>query len=330
MPRTRAHPRRAPAREGTGPRAQGGLARIRGRRARLHGRRPVDRPQSPHPPRRTPHQRSLGRLHRIAIVPLQPGRARPQARIHLPRVQPPPPRQPGGVLQRRPVRLQGDPPRRRPVIYCRWSRTTTGSSTPNCSCSPNGPGCGSTRCPSTGSTTPAPPSTSSPPPPKTSAASGDCPADSPAARIPIERLAAELVRRDDTAAVAGGVPAGLTGQLLRFALVGVAARSPTSRSISACGRCFDAQASNLLALLTTAIANTAVNRIVTFQVRGSSRFVRDHLGGLAAFGVGLVLTSGSLWLVHLGGRARAAGWRCSCWSSPTGSPHSSGSSPCGR
>ena len=57
----------------------------------------------------------------------------------------------------------------------------------------------------------------------------------------------------------------------------------------------------------TAIGNTAVNRLVTFGVRGPTRLLRDHLGGLAAFAVGLGLTSGSLWLVHLGARPATRG-----------------------
>ena len=46
-------------------------------------------------------------------------------------------------------------------------RTPAGSSTPNCWCSPSAAGCASTRCRSTGSTTPTAAWTSSPPPPPT-------------------------------------------------------------------------------------------------------------------------------------------------------------------
>ena len=116
-------------------------------------------------------------------------------------------------------------------------------------------------------------------------------------RIPIERLAAELVR-PDTTPVAPGVPRGLTGQLLRFGLVGVASTLAYFAIYLALRPALDAQTSNLIALLVTAIANTATNRIVTFHVHGTRRLLRDHLGGLAAFGLGLALTSGSLWLLH--------------------------------
>ncbi len=45
---------------------------------------------------------------------------------------------------------------------CRWSKTPAGSSTPSCSCWPSAPACASTKCRSTGSTTPIRGSTSSP------------------------------------------------------------------------------------------------------------------------------------------------------------------------
>ena len=53
-----------------------------------------------------------------------------------------------------------------------------------------------------------------------------------------------------------------------------------------------AVAANALALLATALANTAANRRLTFGIHGSDGLLRDHLGGLAAFLVALSLTSG--------------------------------------
>jgi putative flippase GtrA len=58
-----------------------------------------------------------------------------------------------------------------------------------------------------------------------------------------------------------------------------------------------AQAANVVALLTTAIANTAANRRLTFGITGRRHVGRHHLQGLAVFGLGLGLTSGSLVLV---------------------------------
>jgi putative flippase GtrA len=58
-----------------------------------------------------------------------------------------------------------------------------------------------------------------------------------------------------------------------------------------------AQAANFLALGVTAMANTAVNRRVTFGIRGASGAARHQFEGLIVFGLGLVLTSGSLALL---------------------------------
>ena len=51
---------------------------------------------------------------------------------------------------------------------------------------------------------------------------------------------------------------------------------------------------NLLALLITAVANTAANRRFTFGIRGAADAARHHFQGLLVFGIGLALTSGAL------------------------------------
>jgi putative flippase GtrA len=51
---------------------------------------------------------------------------------------------------------------------------------------------------------------------------------------------------------------------------------------------------NALALLVTAIANTAANRRLTFGHRGRAGAAGHHLGGIAAFAAGLAITSGAL------------------------------------
>lgn len=60
-----------------------------------------------------------------------------------------------------------------------------------------------------------------------------------------------------------------------------------------------AQGANLVALLVTAVANTAANRRFTFGVRGRRRVTRHQFEGLVVFGIGLGLTSGSLALLHM-------------------------------
>jgi putative flippase GtrA len=50
---------------------------------------------------------------------------------------------------------------------------------------------------------------------------------------------------------------------------------------------------NAVALIVTAIGNTAANRYLTFGVRSRATVIRDHAAGLAAFGIALGLTSGT-------------------------------------
>ncbi len=56
-----------------------------------------------------------------------------------------------------------------------------------------------------------------------------------------------------------------------------------------------------MALLLTTVVNTAANRRVTFGVRGRGGVVRHQLRGLAVFGLGLGVTTGSLWLLSATG-----------------------------
>jgi putative flippase GtrA len=52
-------------------------------------------------------------------------------------------------------------------------------------------------------------------------------------------------------------------------------------------------AANGVALVVTAIGNTAANRRLTFGVRGRHSLVRDHVAGLLAFALAVGLTSGA-------------------------------------
>jgi putative flippase GtrA len=60
-----------------------------------------------------------------------------------------------------------------------------------------------------------------------------------------------------------------------------------------------AQFANLLALLLTAIGNTAANRRLTFSVVGRTGVARHQAQGLAVLTLGLGLTSGSLAALHV-------------------------------
>lgn len=57
-------------------------------------------------------------------------------------------------------------------------------------------------------------------------------------------------------------------------------------------------AANALALATTAVANTAANRRLTFGVRGRHDLLVHHLKGLAVFALALGMTTGALAMLH--------------------------------
>ena len=83
-------------------------------------------------------------------------------------------------------------------------------------------------------------------------------------------------------------------------------------AVPAARRPIGPQPANLVALLLTAVGNTAANRRLTFGVRGAAGLVRHQGQGLAVFLLGWALTAGALAWVHAagppdaGGRARGA------------------------
>ncbi|WP_326837766.1 bifunctional glycosyltransferase family 2/GtrA family protein [Amycolatopsis rhabdoformis] len=111
--------------------------------------------------------------------------------------------------------------------------------------------------------------------------------------IPV-RLLREQLGREPIGVTAPGVPPGLVKQLVRFAAVGVASTAAYLLLFLVLRNAIGAQVANFLALFVTAVANTAVNRRVTFGVRGRGGAGRHQFEGLIVFGLGLVLTSGSL------------------------------------
>ena len=88
------------------------------------------------------------------------------------------------------------------------------------------------------------------------------------------------------------------GQLARFIVVGVASTVAYVLLYLLLRGAMPAQAANALSLLLTAVANTAVNRRVTFGIRGRQHAARHQVRGLIAFGIGLALTSGALAALH--------------------------------
>ncbi|MGZ4521667.1 MAG: GtrA family protein, partial [Mycobacteriaceae bacterium] len=118
--------------------------------------------------------------------------------------------------------------------------------------------------------------------------------------VPLAAIKASLGRQPLTppnAAVAG-VPPGMVAQLVRFGVIGVASTAAFAALYLALHAALGAQIANFLALLITAMLNTAANRRFTFGVRGRQGAGRHHVQGLLIFGVGLALTSGSLAVLH--------------------------------
>ncbi|MGP3951384.1 glycosyltransferase [Streptomyces sp. 7N604] len=97
------------------------------------------------------------------------------------------------------------------------------------------------------------------------------------------------------------VPQGLARQLLGFCAVGALSTLVYLALYSLLRLGTGPQAANALALLLSAIGNTAANRRFTFGVRGRERVVRHQAQGLLVFAIGLALTSGSLAALHLVG-----------------------------
>jgi len=115
--------------------------------------------------------------------------------------------------------------------------------------------------------------------------------------LPVAALRRQLGRHPLEPATPG-VPPGLARQLVRFAGVGIASTVAYLLLFLALRTGLGAQPANLVALLLTALGNTAVNRRFTFGVTGRAGATRHQAQGLVAFAAGLALTSGGLALLH--------------------------------
>jgi putative flippase GtrA len=114
-----------------------------------------------------------------------------------------------------------------------------------------------------------------------------------AGRLPLAELRARIGRHP-----LAGPTAGALGQLAAFAVIGALSTVAYVFLFVLLHGLGSAQVANLGALLTTAVANTAANRRLTFGVRGRAGSGRAQAQGLLVFTVGLGLTSGSLALLH--------------------------------
>jgi putative flippase GtrA len=111
--------------------------------------------------------------------------------------------------------------------------------------------------------------------------------------LPLDRLARPF-GDDPRDRQLTGVPGGLARQLVGFCAVGALSTLLYLALYSLFRTGASPQLANAAALLLSAVANTAANRRLTFGVRGRERAMRHQAQGLAVFGIGLALTSGSL------------------------------------
>jgi putative flippase GtrA len=94
-----------------------------------------------------------------------------------------------------------------------------------------------------------------------------------------------------------GPPRGWA-QAVRFAAIGVLSTVSYLLLFLLLRTFASAQVANAVALLVTAVGNTAANRRVTFGVRGPAGALGHQARGLVAFGAGLVLSAGALAVLH--------------------------------
>jgi putative flippase GtrA len=106
------------------------------------------------------------------------------------------------------------------------------------------------------------------------------------------------VRATAFADIRGILRLGGGHRMVRFIAVGAASTVAYVLIYLGLRRGLAAQAANAISMLLTAVANTAVNRRITFGISGRRHAVRHQLRGLMAFAAGLLLTSGALAVLH--------------------------------
>ena len=111
--------------------------------------------------------------------------------------------------------------------------------------------------------------------------------DDPDSRVDIVRTA-----REDLRGVAR-MSWQHTGRVGRFALIGVLSTAAYALLYIALRAALPPVTANALALLATAVGNTAANRRFTFDIRERAGRMWHHLAGLAALALALAMTSGA-------------------------------------
>jgi putative flippase GtrA len=93
------------------------------------------------------------------------------------------------------------------------------------------------------------------------------------------------------------IRSGLTGQVGRFAFIGVLSTLAYLAVYALLRASLSAQLSNALALLLTTFGNTLGNRHLTFGATRRSSAWRDQAVGLVGLVTALIITSSALWLL---------------------------------
>jgi glycosyltransferase involved in cell wall biosynthesis len=119
-------------------------------------------------------------------------------------------------------------------------------------------------------------------------------------KLPMHELRDQLSRdevrpRDQEYAV----PQGMLGQAVRFVAIGLVSTLAYLVIYVLLRGMAGAFTANLVALLLTAIANTAANRRLTFRVRGRDGAAIHQFQGLIVFAFGLALTTGALGVLNM-------------------------------
>ncbi|GAA3400273.1 bifunctional glycosyltransferase family 2/GtrA family protein [Pseudarthrobacter polychromogenes] len=112
--------------------------------------------------------------------------------------------------------------------------------------------------------------------------------------IPVAAIYAELGRRP---IVPSGRPS-FFGQVLRFGLVGAVSTLTFALLYLVLQGPFGAQEANFLALLLTAVGNTAANRRFTFGISGPAKLFTQQFQGFIVFLLAWTITSSSLLILH--------------------------------
>ncbi len=112
-------------------------------------------------------------------------------------------------------------------------------------------------------------------------------------RVPLAEVPARLGRTTEA-----GAAGAMGSQIALFAVIGVFSTLAYAVLYLLLRGAMSSFWANATALVVTAVANTSANRRITFGVRGRRHALRHQAQGLGILGVGLAVTTGSLWLLH--------------------------------